>query len=75
MNTMLDLKNMTDEEFSILVTPSAPQAAMYVKVEKTGSVLLSRKWGQRDISKERQKNSSQCRKNSQREQNSIYSYF
>ena len=32
MNTMLDLKNITDEEFSILVTPSAPQAAMYVKV-------------------------------------------
>ena len=26
---MLDLKNITDEEFSILVTPSAPQAAMY----------------------------------------------
>ena len=43
MNTMLDLKNMTDEEFSILVTPSAPQAAMYVKVEETGSVLLSSK--------------------------------
>lgn len=103
MNMMLDLKNMTDEEFSILVTPSAPQAAMYVKIEETGSVLLSskvaekngkdarpdsiqqglycdpdlrsRKWGQRDISKERQKNSSQCRKNSQREQNSISSNF
>lgn len=43
MNTMLDLKNITDEEFSILVTPSAPQAAMYVKVEETGSVLLSSK--------------------------------
>ena len=40
---MLDLKNMSDEEFSILVTPSAPQAAMYVKVEETGSVLLSSK--------------------------------
>lgn len=40
---MLDLKNITDEEFSILVTPSAPQAAMYVKVEETGSVLLSSK--------------------------------
>lgn len=40
---MLDLKNMTDEEFSILVTPSAPQAAMYVKIEETGSVLLSSK--------------------------------
>lgn len=43
MNMMLDLKNMTDEEFSILVTPSAPQAAMYVKIEETGSVLLSSK--------------------------------
>ena len=40
---MLDLKNRTDEEFSILVTPSAPQAAMYVKIEETGSVLLSSK--------------------------------
>lgn len=40
---MLDLKSMSDEEFSILVTPSAPQAAMYVKVEETGSVLLSSK--------------------------------
>lgn len=40
---MLDLKNMSDEEFSILVTPSAPQAAMYVRVEETGSVLLSSK--------------------------------
>ena len=40
---MLDLKNMPDEEFSILVTPSAPQAAMNVKVEETGSVLLSSK--------------------------------
>lgn len=103
MNTMLDLKNITDEEFSILVTPSAPQAAMYVKVEETGSVLLSSKvaekltkmpvqirfnkdctaiqicvagsGGQRDISKERQENSSQCRKNPQREQNSISSNF
>ena len=41
---MLDLKNMTDEEFSILVTPSAPQAAMYVKVEETGSVCSAVKW-------------------------------
>lgn len=40
---MLDLKNMSDEEFSILVTPSAPQAAMYVRVEEPGSVLLSSK--------------------------------
>ena len=34
---------MTDEEFSILVTPSVPQAAMYVKVEETGHVQLSSK--------------------------------
>ena len=40
---MLNLKNMTDEEFSILVTPSTPQAAMYVKVEETGCVQLSSK--------------------------------
>ncbi len=40
---MLDLKSMSDEEFSILVTPSAPQAAMYVKVEETGNVALSSK--------------------------------
>lgn len=37
--------------------------------------MRSRKWGQRDISKERQENSSQCRKNPQREQNSISSNF
>lgn len=36
----MDLKSMSDEEFSILVTPSAPQAAMYVKVEE---VALSSK--------------------------------
>ena len=40
---MLDLKSMLDEEFSILVTPSAPQTAMYVKVEETGNVSLSSK--------------------------------
>ena len=40
---MLDLKNMPDEEFSILVTPSAPQTVMYVRVEETGSVLLNSK--------------------------------
>ena len=40
---MLDLKRMSDEEFNILVTPSAPQAAMYVKVEETGNVTLSSK--------------------------------
>lgn len=40
---MLDLKSMSDEEFSILVTPSAPQAAMHVKVGETGNVALSSK--------------------------------
>lgn len=29
---MLDLRSMSDEEFSVLVTPSVPQAAMYVRV-------------------------------------------
>lgn len=40
---MLDLKNMPDEDFSILVTPSVPQTLMYVKVEENGYVLLSSK--------------------------------
>ncbi len=40
---MLDLKNIPDEEFSILVTLAAPQTVMYVSVEETGSVLLSSK--------------------------------
>ncbi|MGO5061560.1 hypothetical protein ACTQ3Z_07230 [Lawsonibacter sp. LCP25S3_F5] len=40
---MLDLKNMSDEEFSILVTPPTPQAIMYVKIEENGNVLLSSK--------------------------------
>ena len=33
---MLDLRSMSDEEFSVLVTPSVPQAAMYVRVEESG---------------------------------------
>ena len=37
------MKNILDEEFSILVTPSAPQTVMHVRVEETGSVLLSSK--------------------------------
>ena len=40
---MLDLKNMPDEEFSILVAPSAPRTVMYVRIEEDGSVLLSSK--------------------------------
>ena len=34
---------MSDEEFSVLVTPSVSQAAMYVRVEKSGKILLSSK--------------------------------
>lgn len=41
---MLNLKSMPDEEFSILVTPSASRrTVMYVKVEENGSILLSSK--------------------------------
>lgn len=40
---MLDLKSMSDEEFTILITPSVPQAAMYVKVEESGKILLCSK--------------------------------
>ena len=40
---MLNLKSMPDEEFSILVTPSVPQAAMNVKIEENGNVSLSSK--------------------------------
>ena len=38
---MLDLRSMSDDEFSILVTPSVPQAAMYVRIEENGNVGLS----------------------------------
>lgn len=44
---MLDLRSMSDEEFSVLVTPSVPQAAMYVTVEESGKVLLSGKVAER----------------------------
>lgn len=40
---MLDLRSMSDEEFTVLVTPSAPQTAMYVTVEESGKVYLSSK--------------------------------
>ena len=40
---MLDLSSMSDEEFTVLVTPSVPQAAMYVTVEESGKVYLSSK--------------------------------
>lgn len=43
MNAMLNLKNIPDEEFSILVAPPVQQAAMYVKVEENGSVVLGSK--------------------------------
>lgn len=40
---MLDLRSMSDDEFSILVTPTAPQAVMYIKISEDGAVLLSSK--------------------------------
>lgn len=40
---MLDLRSMSDEAFTVLVTPSVPQTAMYVTVEESGKVYLSSK--------------------------------
>lgn len=40
---MLDLRSMSDEEFTVLVMPSVPQTAMRVTVEESGKVLLSSK--------------------------------
>lgn len=40
---MLDLRSMSDEEFTVLVTPIVPQATMRVIVEETGGILLSSK--------------------------------
>lgn len=40
---MLDLRSMSDEDFTVFVTPSAPQATMRVTVEESGKVLLSSK--------------------------------
>lgn len=38
---MLDLRSMSDEEFTVLVTPSVPQTTMHVTVEGSGKILLS----------------------------------
>lgn len=43
MNVMLDLRSMSDEEFAIVVTPSAPQTATHITIDESGKVLLSSK--------------------------------
>lgn len=43
MNVMLDLRSMSDEEFTIVVTPSVPQAATHITIDESGKVLLSSK--------------------------------
>lgn len=40
---MLDLRNMSDEEFTIVVTPSVPQTATHVTIDESGKVYLSSK--------------------------------
>lgn len=40
---MLDLRNMSDEEFEIIVTPSMPQAATRITIDVAGTVQLSSK--------------------------------
>ena len=40
---MLDLRSMSDEEFTVLVIPSVPQTAMHVTVEESGKISLSSK--------------------------------
>lgn len=40
---MLDLRSMSDEEFTIVVTPSVPQAATHITIDESGKVLLSSK--------------------------------
>ena len=42
-NDVESKKHMSGEEFSILITPSAPQDTMYVKVEKTRKRIASSK--------------------------------
>ena len=44
---MLDLRNMTDEEFSIIVTPSTPQTAMQITINESGKVAMSGKLAQK----------------------------
>ena len=40
---MLDLRSMSDDEFTVLVTPTVPQTTMRVTVEESGKILLSSK--------------------------------
>ena len=40
---MLDLRSMSDDEFTVLVTPTIPQTTMRVTVEESGEILLSSK--------------------------------
>lgn len=40
---MLDLRNMSDEESTMVVAPSVPQASAHITVNEEGQVLLSSK--------------------------------
>lgn len=40
---MLNLESMSDEEFSVLVTPSVSPVTMHVTVEESGKIILSSK--------------------------------
>lgn len=40
---MLDLKNMSDEEFCIVVTPPVTRVAMQITIDESGNVSLSGK--------------------------------
>ena len=40
---MLDLRSMSDDEFTVLVPPTVPQTTMRVTVEESGKILLSSK--------------------------------
>lgn len=40
---MLDLKNMSDAEFCVVVTPPVPRAILQVTLHENGKVILSRK--------------------------------
>lgn len=40
---MLDLRSMSDDEFTVLVTPTVPQITMRITVEESGKILLSSK--------------------------------
>lgn len=44
MHTMLDLRNMSDAEFSISVAPPAPQSVLQVTIHEDDHVQLNRSW-------------------------------